>query len=95
MKQFDRSNSIQELEGEDWGESSYHTHFVRECDHLRRMALRDFLEYLVPLALEPLQADPYAESDFYPDDLLVHVLCSDAQSWRRHPKVGGSNPLRQ
>jgi hypothetical protein len=90
MKQFDRSKSIQQLEGEDWGDPTFHTHLVRECYRLRRVPLRDFtaenlrimigqnigLEYLVPLALERLQAEPYAEGDLYPGDLLVNVLRS-------------------
>ena len=45
------------------------------------------LEYLVPLALERLQAEPYAEGDFYPGDLLVDVLHSDAQFWRRSQEL--------
>ena len=98
---FDGSKSLQQLEGEDWGEPTYHTHLVKECHRLRRIPLRDFtvedlrimigqnigLEYLAPLALERLQADPYAEGDYYPGDLLVNVLRSDAGFWRRHPEL--------
>ena len=98
---FDRGKSLQQLEGEDWGEPNYHTHLVKECHRLRRILLRDFtvenlrlmigqsigLKYLVPLALERLQADPYAEGDFYPGDLLVNVLRSDAGFWRRRPEL--------
>ena len=101
MKQFDRSKSLQQLEGEDWGEPTYHSHLVKECHRLRRVPLCDFtvedlrimigqdigLEYLVPLALERLQAEPYAEGDFYPGDLLVGVLHSDAQFWRRRQEL--------
>jgi hypothetical protein len=101
MKQFDRSKSLQQLEGEDWGEPTYHSHLVKECHRLRRVPLCDFtvedlrimigqdigLEYLVPLALERLQAEPYAEGDFYPGDLLVDVLHSDAQFWRRRQEL--------
>ena len=45
------------------------------------------LEYVVPLALERLQADPYAEGDYYPGDLLVNLLRSNAGFWRRHPEL--------
>jgi hypothetical protein len=45
------------------------------------------LEYLIPLALERLRADPYAEGDCYPGDLLVNVLGSDAGFWRRRPEL--------
>jgi hypothetical protein len=98
---FDRSKSLQQLEGEDWGEPTYNSHLVRECHRLRRISLRDFtienlrimigqnisLKYLVPLALERLRADPYAEGDFYPGDLLVNVLRSDAEFWRRNQEL--------
>ena len=101
MKQFDRSKSLQQLEGEDWGEPTYHSHLVKECHRLHRVPLCDFtvedmrimigqdigLEYLVPLALERLQAEPYAEGDFYPGDLLVNVLGADVGFWRRRPEL--------
>ena len=101
MKQFDRSKSIQQLEGDDWDEPTFHAHLVRECHRLRRVPLCDFtaenlrimigqnigLEYLVPLALERLQAEPYAEGDLYPGDLLVNVLRSDMEFWQRRPEL--------
>jgi len=101
MKQFDRSKSIQQLEGKDWGEPNFHAHLVRECHRLRRVPLCDFtvenlrimigqdigLEYLVPLALERLQAEPYAQGDSYPGDLLVNVLGSDVGFWRRRSEL--------
>jgi hypothetical protein len=101
MSVFDLSKSLQQLEGEDWGEPTYHTHLIGECHRLRRIPLCDFtvenlrimigqdigLEYLIPLALERLRADPYAEGDCYPGDLLVNVLGSDAGFWRRRPEL--------
>ncbi len=98
---FDRSKSLQQLEGEDWGEPTYPSHLVCECHRLRRIPLREFtvenlrimigqnigLQYLVPLALERLQTDPYAEGDMYPGDLLVSVLRSDAEFWRRRREL--------
>jgi hypothetical protein len=101
MRQFDRSKSLQQLDGQDWGEPTYHSHLVIECHRLRRVPLRDFtvedlritigqnigLEYLVPLALERLRDDPFAEGAYYPCDLLVSVLRSDAKFWQRHPEL--------
>ena len=45
------------------------------------------LEYLVPLALERLHKDPFAEGDYYPCDLLVSVLGSEAHFWEGHPEL--------
>jgi hypothetical protein len=98
---FDRSKSLQQLEGEDWGEPTFHTRLARECHRLHRVPLRDFtvedlrimigqdigLKYLAFLALERLQADPYAEGDLYPGDLLVSALGSDAGFWHRSPEL--------
>jgi hypothetical protein len=39
------------------------------------------LEYLIPLALDRLRADPLAEADYYPGDLLKVVLAVPAEYW--------------
>lgn len=97
----DRNKSLQQLDGQDWGEPTYDSHLVTECHRLRRVPLRDFtvedlritigqqigLEYLVPLALEKLRDDPFAEGAYYPCDLLVSVLGAEAQFWQSHPEL--------
>ena len=99
--QFDRSKSLQQLEGRDWGEPTFDSHLVTECHRLHRVPLSDFtvedlritigqdigLEYLLPLALERLQDDPFAEGAHYPCDLLVSVLGAKSQFWRAHPEL--------
>ena len=101
MKEFDRSRSLQQLGWQDWGEAAYDSHIVTECHRLRRVPLRDFkaedlritigqnlgLEYLVPLALEQLQEDPFAEGAYFPGDLLVSVLGANGEFWRAHPDL--------
>lgn len=93
-----RNKSLQQLEGQDWGEPTFDSHLVKECHRLRRVPLRDFsvgdlrimigqnigLEHLVPLALERLHEDPFAEGNYYPCDLLVSLLHAEAQFWRSH-----------
>ena len=83
MTQIDHNKSLQDLEGKDWGEPTYDSHLVTECHRLRRVPLREFtaeslrvligqqigLPYLVPMALEMLQADPFTEGDYYGGDL--------------------------
>jgi CDI immunity proteins len=101
MPDFDRRKSLQQLDGQDWGEPTYPTHLVRECHRLRRVPLRDFtaenlrimigqnigLQYLVPLALELLCVDPFTEGDFYQGDLLQNVLRVEASFWQRRPDL--------
>lgn len=88
LSQEERNRSLQDLDGQDWGEAPFPSYLVRTCHALRRKPLRDFtvedlrimigqnfsLEYLVPLALERLRHDPLAAGDFYPGDLLGCVL---------------------
>jgi hypothetical protein len=92
---FDRTKSLQELEGEDWGEPTYDSHLVKACHNLRRKPLIEFtvedlrtmigqsigLIYLVPIALDRLETEPLAEGDFCPGDLLTAVLRVDEQFW--------------
>jgi len=99
--QSDRSKSLQQLDGEDWGEPTFDSHLVSECHRLHRVPLRDFtiedlritigqdigLEHLVPLALERLHDDPFAEGAYYPCDLLVSVLRAEARFWQSHPEL--------
>lgn len=99
--QFDRSKSLQQLDGQDWGEPTFDSSLVTECHRLHRIPLRDFtvedlritigqqigLDYLVPLALERLENDPFAEGAYYPCDLLVSVLGAEARFWQSHPEL--------
>jgi hypothetical protein len=101
MKECDRSKSLQQLGWQDWGEAAYDSHIVTECHRLRRVPLGEFkvedlritiaqnlgLEYLVPLALEQLQEDPFAEGAYFPADLLVSVLGANGEFWQTHPDL--------
>src|SRR5258708_62640 len=98
---FDRSKSLQELEGIDWGEPIYDSYLVTTVYSLRHKPLNDFtiedlrivigqnfsLPFLIPLALEQLEKDPLAQGDFYPGDLLLNVARSDSDYWRHHKTV--------
>ena len=99
--QFDRSKSLQQLDGEDWGKPEFDSRLVAECHRLRRVPLRDFsvedlrimigqqigLDYLIPLALERLDDNPFSEGAYYPCDLLVSVLGAEARFWQSHPEL--------
>ena len=97
-----RTKTLQELEGQDWGDGSYFpSHLVLTTHALRRKPLQDFtiedlrimigqnfsLEYLVPLAIKRLQHNPLAAGDFYEGDLLASVLRVESSFWQRHPDL--------
>jgi hypothetical protein len=100
MSEFDRSKSLQQLEGQNWGEPTYDSFLVTECHRLRRVPLREFtpehlrmmigqqigLPYLLPLAFELLCVDPFTAGDYYEGDLLAMVLRIDASFWHEHPQ---------
>jgi hypothetical protein len=95
------NSSIEELEGERWPEPDIDSHLVRECNRLRRLQLRLFTvenlrimlgqdigsRYLVPIALEHLEADPFVAGDFYPGDLLCSVLSLPREFWSANPEL--------
>ncbi len=96
----DLNKSLQDLDGEDWGDPTFDSHLVQEC-RLRRVPLCEFqtedlrimigqdigLEHLVPLAIAKLSHNPLAEGDMYPGDLLANVLSANSEFWRAHPEL--------
>jgi hypothetical protein len=95
---FDRSATIESLEGDVWGAPEYGSKLVTECHRLRTVPLGKFtvenlrimigqrigLPYLVPLALERLEQDPWAAGDYHDGDLLLSVLRVPAAFWGSH-----------
>jgi len=91
--------TLEQLEDEDWGEPTYDSYLVRTIHALRRKSIREFsvedlritlnqnvgFEFLTPLALEQLEANPFASGDFYPGDLLVAVMRLPRDFWAAHP----------
>lgn len=96
-----RNKTLQELEGQDWGEPAFPSFLVRTCHALRRKPLRDFtvedlrimigqnigLNYLLPLAIEQLRRDPLVAGDLYPGDLLAAVLRVESGFWPVQPQL--------
>ena len=101
MSEFDRSKTLQELEGEDWGEPEFESHVVANAHRLHRIPLCEFtvedlrfmigqqcgLRYLIPIALERLHVDPLIEGECYPGDLLSAVLRADSRFWVASPEL--------
>ncbi len=104
---IDLSKTLQELDGEDWGEPAYRSHLIVSCHRIHRTRLRDLtaedlrtmigqelcLPYLLPLALERLAVDPLIAGDLYPGDLLRSVLRLPAAVWRE--QAGPHARMRQ
>ncbi|HEU5092379.1 MAG TPA: contact-dependent growth inhibition system immunity protein, partial [Nitrospira sp.] len=42
------------------------------------------LEFLIPLAIEVLEQNPFAEGDYYPGDLLSMVMQVEPNFWQTH-----------
>jgi len=93
------ARSLEELDGDRWGEPEDNaTGLVRECHRLRtvpvgtltdddlRLLLRQTIgvNWLVPLALNRLAAEPLA-GESYPGDLLIAVLGVGTSYWDDHP----------
>lgn len=93
-----RQKTLENLEKDFWGEPSYHSHLVIRCHELRKLPLENFttedlrmmigqqigLNYLIPLALEVLTVDLFAEGDFFEGDLLKNVLAIDTDFWNNN-----------
>lgn len=91
--------TIEEIENIVWAplpdDSSY---LIRKCHELRRKDLNSFsieefrilisqneaLEILVPLAIDRLNENIFAEGYFYEGDLLKSVLTSEHTFWTKH-----------
>jgi hypothetical protein len=91
-----RFKTLEHLEKDVWGPDTYGSKLTSNIHRLRKKVLNDFtiedlritigqqmrLPYLVPLAIEALKEDLFAEGDFYEGDLLKAVLNIDGKFWK-------------
>src|SRR5262245_28796046 len=92
--------TLDELEGVEWGEPGFNSLLVRESHRLRKKPVDEFtveelrvmigqqigLDHLMPRAVNFLERQPLAEGDFFPGDLLLNVI--RASDWlRARPEV--------
>jgi hypothetical protein len=99
----DVSKTLEQLDGQHWGEPEWQSHLVLECHRLRRVPLREFtpanlrimigqsidLKFLAPLALQLLTDDPLLDTELYAGDLLSAMLRSDSAFWSAHAEFRG------
>jgi hypothetical protein len=99
--QIDRSKSLQQLEGDDWGDPGCDDPLITEPYRLHRVPLGGLtvedlrmmiamgigLEYLIPISLERLHDHPFAWSSPYPCNLLAAMLGVGSAFWQDHPDL--------
>lgn len=92
-----RQKSLERLEKKTWTalSSDDGSNLIKTCNSLRKKQLQDFttedlrimigqeigLYFLMPLAIETLTNDLFAEGDMYEGDLLKNVLEVDTTFW--------------
>ncbi|MFT3793199.1 contact-dependent growth inhibition system immunity protein [Flavobacterium sp.] len=90
--------TLESLEKKIWPADQGESHLITTCLALRKKQLKDFttedlrimirqeigLEYLIPMAIEVLSLDLFAEGDLYPGDLLSSVFSIDTVFWDTH-----------
>jgi hypothetical protein len=93
-----RFKTLEQLEKDVWEPDTYGSKLTSTIHRLRKKVLNDFtiedlritigqqegLPYLVPLAIEVLKEDLFAEGDLYEGDLLKAVLTVDGKFWREN-----------
>jgi hypothetical protein len=101
LRAFNRSKSIEQLEGNIWPQDSFGSHVVQESQRLRKLPVAQLvtedlrlligqkigLPYVVPVALEMLADNPLASGNFYAGDLLVAILGLPSEFWDAHPEL--------
>ena len=80
-----REKTLGELEGVTWGPPTYSSNLVQTCHRLRTKPVGEYdtedlrvmigqnigLPWLLPLAIDRLEEDPWLSGDLYPGDLLA------------------------
>jgi hypothetical protein len=91
--------NLEKTHPDDRGEAP--TRLVARCAELIKIPLNEYsiedlrlmigqglgLSYLIPLAIEKLTKDLFAEGDMYEGDLLVNVLRIDHAFWKQCPDL--------
>jgi hypothetical protein len=90
--------TLDELEGVEWGPPTYDSSLVTNVHRLRRVPLKQYrledlrlmigqqvgVRYLVPRALDHLESHPLASGNLYPGDLLAAVVRLPESFWSTH-----------
>ncbi len=92
--------TLEQLENDVWDSSEIMSTLSGTCHRLRKKPIDQFTvedlrimlgqdigtEYLMPKALNVLEANPLADGDFYAGDLLKSLLRVPEEYWKGHPE---------
>ena len=95
-----QQKTLENLEKRNIDKPTFDSYLVRRCFELYKVPLEEFttedlrimigqqigLDYLIPLAIETLKKDLFAEGDYYEGDLLKNVLEIDTTFWNSNRK---------
>lgn len=98
LEQNWRTKTLTNLEKEKWNVSNMDSRLINRLTQLRDQPLNNFttedlrimigqqmsLLYLVPLAIETLSINLFAEGDLFEGDLLKNVLAIETTFWNSH-----------
>ena len=104
MHVFDRTKTLEQLDGDVWPYDDFSSHVVQESQRLRKVPVGQLtvedlrlligqkigLPFLVPVALERLAINPFAEGAYYRGDLLVSLLSVPQEFWPKHPELNNA-----
>lgn len=90
-----RDKTLEYLEKNAWPSLDSDSRLIRRTKELRKIPLSTFetedlrimigqqlsLDYLIPLALDTLKVDLFAEGDYFEGDLLKNVLAIETGFW--------------
>ena len=92
---MDRSKSIEQLERNIWSEPDVKTSLIVKCHQLRKIPIKDLsiedlriligqqigLKFILPVALEIVEENPFVGGDMYAGDLLFAIGSIDKEFW--------------
>lgn len=95
-----KQKSIENLEKKVWKSNDFVSSLVKKCSELRKQPLEKLtiedirlligqeigLDYLVPLSIEILSKNIFAEGDLYEGDLLSNILNIEHDFWKKNNK---------
>lgn len=101
MSQVDLTQTLEELEGEYWGDPNFTSSLVIQVHKLRKKPLLELnnedlrlligqqmsLTFLLPLAMEKLIQSPLRSGDLYTGDLFCAVLRVRKEYWIEHKEL--------
>ncbi len=92
--------TLENLEKRSTENPNYQSYLTKRCFELYKTPLNEFktedlrimigqqigLDYLIPLAIDTLKKDLFAEGDYFEGDLLKNVLLVDTSFWDNNKK---------